>query len=186
MERDAEATTLIEQELDFARVWGVPVGIAVSLRTLGLITGGTEGLAMLEEAVDMLEPTTARLEHARALVEHGGALRRSKHRIEARERLREAVETAHRLGALALVAQANDELAATGARPRKVAQTGLETLTASERRVAQLAADDMSNKDIAQALFVTVKTVEVHLSSVYRKLQISSRRQLAPTLAGDL
>ena len=64
-------------------------------------------------------------------------------------------------------------------------QTGLETLTASERRVAQLAADDMSNKEIAQALFVTVKTVEVHLSSVYRKLEISSRRQLATSLAGD-
>ena len=181
--RDAEAAALIEKELDFARVWGAPVGIAVSLRTLGLVTGGPAGLAMLEEAVEILEPTPARVEHARALVEYGAALRRSKRRIEARERLREGVEIAHRLGALALVAQANDELAATGARPRKVVQTGLETLTASERRVAQLAAEDMSNKDIAQALFVTVKTVEVHLSSVYRKLDISSRRQLAPTLA---
>lgn len=184
--RDAEATTLIAQELDFARVWDAPVGIAFSLRTLGLVTGGADGLAMLEKATDTLEQTPARLEHARALVEYGGALRRSKQRIEARERLREGVEIAHRIGALALVAQANDELAATGARPRKIVQTGLETLTASERRVAQLAAGDMSNKDIAQALFVTVKTVEVHLSSVYRKLEISSRRQLAPTLAGDL
>jgi DNA-binding CsgD family transcriptional regulator len=184
--RDAEAAALIEEELGFARAWGVPVGIAVSLRTLGLVTGGTDGLAMLEETVDMLEPTTARLEHARTLVEYGGALRRSKQRIEARRRLREGAEIAHRLGALALIAQANDELAATGARPRKVVQTGLETLTASERRVAQLAADEMSNKDIAQALFVTVKTVEVHLSSVYRKLEISSRRQLAASLAGDL
>ena len=184
--RTAEATTLVEQELGFARVWGAPVGIAVSLRTLGLVTRGADGLAMLEEAVDMLEQTTARLEHACALVEYGGALRRSKQRIVARERLREGAEIAHRLGALSLVAQANEELAATGARPRKVVQTGLETLTASERRVAQLAADDMSNKNIAQALFVTVKTVEVHLSSVYRKLEISSRKQLASTLAGDL
>jgi len=71
-------------------------------------------------------------------------------------------------------------------RPREVVQTGLETLTASERRVAQLAAEDMSNKDIAQALFVTVKTVEVHLSSAYRKLDISSRRQLVSALASDL
>ena len=106
--------------------------------------------------------------------------------LEARERLREGVEIAHRLGALALVAQANEQLAATGARLRRVAQTGLETLTASERRVAQLAAEDMSNKDIAQALFVTIKTVEVHLSSAYRKLEISSRRQLASALASDL
>jgi DNA-binding CsgD family transcriptional regulator len=184
--RDAEATNLIGEELDFARHWGVPVGVAFSLRTLGLVTGGADGLAMLQEAVGMLEPTTAPLEYAHALVDYGGALRRSKQRIEARERLREGAEIAHRLGALALVAQANNELAATGARPRKVVQTGLETLTASERRVAQLAADDMSNKDIAQSLFVTVKTVEVHLSSVYRKLDISSRRQLASTLACDL
>jgi DNA-binding NarL/FixJ family response regulator len=151
-----------------------------------LVAGGADGLAVLEQAVDMLEPTTARLEHARALVEYGGALRSSKHRIAARERLREGVEIAHRLGAHALIAQANEELAATGARPGRVAHTGLETLTTSERRVAQLAADEMSNKDIAQALFVTVKTVEVHLSSVYRKLEISSRRQLASALASEL
>ncbi len=181
--RDADAKTLIEQELAFASAWGAPVGIAVSLRTLGLVTGGADGLANLEEAVDMLEATPARLEHARALVEYGAALRRTNQRTEARERLREGVEISHRIGALALVERANDELAATGARPRKLVQTGLETLTASERRVARLAAEEMSNKEIAQALFVTVKTVEVHLSSVYRKLEISSRRQLAVALA---
>ena len=75
--------------------------------------------------------------------------------------------------------RANEELAATGARPRKILLGGVDSLTASERRVAQLAAEDMSNKAIAQELFVTVKTVEVHLSSVYRKLDIGSRRQLA-------
>jgi DNA-binding CsgD family transcriptional regulator len=62
--------------------------------------------------------------------------------------------------------------------------TGVDALTASERRVARMAAEGMSNKELAQALFVTVKAVEVHLSSVYRKLQISSRAQLAETLAG--
>ena len=62
--------------------------------------------------------------------------------------------------------------------------TGLESLTASERRVAQLAAEELSNKEIAQALFVTVKTIEVHLSNVYRKLEIGSRRQLASALLG--
>jgi DNA-binding CsgD family transcriptional regulator len=184
--RDTEATRLIEEELAYARAWGAPVGIAVSLRTLGLVIGGADGLGMLEEAATMLEATPARLEQAHTLVEHGAALRRSKRRTEARVRLREGVEIAHRIGAAALVERANHELAATGARPRKLVQTGLETLTASERKVAQLAADDMSNKEIAQALFVTVKTVEVHLSSVYRKLEISSRRQLATALAADL
>jgi DNA-binding CsgD family transcriptional regulator len=180
--RNAEAVGAVEEELELARGWGAPVGIAVSLRTLGMIEGGTRGLAKLREAVEILESTSARLEHARALVELGAALRRANRRTEARERLHEGVEVAHRTGALALVEQANEELAATGARPRKLVRTGIETLTASERRVAQLAAQDMTNKDIAQALFVTVKTVEVHLSSVYRKLAITSRRQLFSAL----
>jgi DNA-binding NarL/FixJ family response regulator len=71
---------------------------------------------------------------------------------------------------------------ATGARPRKVLQTGLDALTTSERRVGQLAADGMTNKEIAQTLFVTIKTVEVHLSHAYRKLEISSRAQLQNAL----
>jgi DNA-binding CsgD family transcriptional regulator len=183
--RDAEAAGLAEEELGFARAWGAPVGIAVSLRTSGMILGGSDGLGRLEDAVEMLASTPARLEHARALVEHGAALRRSNRRADARERLREGSELAHRIGALALVAQANQELAATGARPRTLLQTGPETLTASERRVAQLAAEGMTNKEVAQALFLTVKTVEVHLSSCYRKLGITSRRQLAPALGND-
>ena len=76
------------------------------------------------------------------------------------------------------------ELAATGAHPRTILLSGLDALTASERRVAQMAAEDMSNKEIAQALFVTVKTVEQHLGRVYRKLDISSRRQLGAALGG--
>ncbi|MGZ4281695.1 MAG: helix-turn-helix transcriptional regulator [Solirubrobacteraceae bacterium] len=182
--RDADAKALIEEELAFARAWGAPLGIGVSLRALGSVIGGADGLARLAEAARLLEATPARLEHARALVEYGAALRRANRRAEARERLREGAGIAHRIGALALLEQANDELAATGARPRKILQTGLETLTASERRVARLAAEGMTNKEIAQALFVTVKTVEVHLSSVYRKLGLSSRTQLGSALAG--
>jgi DNA-binding NarL/FixJ family response regulator len=99
-----------------------------------------------------------------------------------RERLREGVDLARRMGAFGLAERANEEIAATGARPRNVVQTGLGALTASERRVAQLAADGMSNKDIAQTLFVTIKTVEVHLSHAYRKLEIGSRAQLHTAL----
>src|ERR671934_2457792 len=90
---------------------------------------------------------------------------------------------AHSCGAMTLLEHANEELAATGARPRKVLLTGVASLTASERRVAHLAAEELSNKEIAQALFVTVKTVEVHLSNVYRKLEIGSRRKLGAALA---
>ena len=84
---------------------------------------------------------------------------------------------------LSLVERANEELAALGSRPRKTFRSGLDALTPSERRVAELAAGDLSNKEIAQALFVTVKTVELHLSSAYRKLALALRRELAAALA---
>ena len=99
--------------------------------------------------------------------------------------MREGVELAHRCGATALVERANDELAATGAHPRTILLSGVDALTASERRVAQMAAEELSNKEIAQALFVTVKTVEQHLGRVYRKLDISSRRQLGAALGAS-
>ena len=73
-------------------------------------------------------------------------------------------------------------LLATGARPRRLVLSGLEALTPSERRVAEMAADGLSNRDIAQALFVTPKTVEVHLSNAYRKLDIHSRGELPNAL----
>jgi DNA-binding NarL/FixJ family response regulator len=149
---------------------------------LGLVEGGKGGIELLREAVEVLAGSEARLEHARALVDLGAALRRANQRTESRERLREGVDLARRVGALGLAGRANEEIAATGARPRKVFQTGLDALTASERRVAQLAAEGLSNKEVAQTLFVTIKTVEVHLSSAYRKLEISSRTQLDKAL----
>jgi DNA-binding CsgD family transcriptional regulator len=182
LDRDKEARALAEEELALARQWGDPQAIGASLRVLGLVERGEAGIALLREAVEVLAGSEARLEHARALVDLGAALRRANTRTEARERLREGVDLARMVGALGLAERANDEIGATGARPRKVLQTGLDALTASERRVAQLAADGMSNKEIAQTLFVTIKTVEVHLSHAYRKLEISSRAQLDKAL----
>ena len=92
------------------------------------------------------------------------------------------MELAEISGAVRLAERARTELAATGARPRSVRLSGVESLTASERRVAEMAAEGLTNRQIAQALFVTPKTVEVHLSSVYRKLEISSRSELARVL----
>jgi DNA-binding NarL/FixJ family response regulator len=149
---------------------------------LGLVEGEEAGIGLLREAVEVLAGSEARLEHARALVDLGAALRRANQRMEARERLQEGVDLARKVGAFGLAARANEEIAATGAKPRKVLETGLDALTASERRVAQLAADGMSNKEIAQTLFVTIKTVETHLSHAYRKLEISSRARLHKAL----
>jgi DNA-binding CsgD family transcriptional regulator len=131
----------------------------------------------------VLTDSPAKLEHAKARTELGATLRRANRRSEAREQLRRAVELATICGATPLAARAETELRATGARPRRTALSGIESLTPSERRVAQRAAESATNREIAQALFVTQKTVEVHLSSVYRKLGISSRSQLPALLA---
>jgi DNA-binding CsgD family transcriptional regulator len=184
--RTDEAVALAREELEIARRWGAAPTIAACLRTLGNALGGEEGEGLLHTAVEIAAGSPARIQHARALVDLGAALRRANKRAEARETLRRAAELAYRAGTAALVERPNQELAATGARPRRDLVGGIFSLTASERRVAELAAKDMTNKEIAQALFVTVKTVELHLSSVYRKLAIGSRRQLAAALdAGD-
>jgi DNA-binding CsgD family transcriptional regulator len=182
LDRNQEARALAEEELALARRWGDPQTIGVSLRAVGLVEDGRAGLGLLREAVEVFARSEARLEDARALVDLGAALRRANQRAEARERLRKGVDLAGRIGAFGLAARANEEIAATGARPRKVLQTGLDALTPSERRVALLAADGMTNKAIAQTLFITIKTVEVHLSHAYRKLEISSRAQLEKAL----
>jgi DNA-binding CsgD family transcriptional regulator len=143
---------------------------------------GRDGVDDLHDAVAILAPSPARLEHARALVDLGSALRRAGSRREAREPLREGLEVARRCGAAALVEAAHEELVTAGARPRRLQFSGVESLTASERRVAEMAASGQSNREIAQALFVTVRTVENHLSRTYRKLDIGSREELPEAL----
>lgn len=177
-----QALRLADAELEAARHNGSlrPAGIA--LRTHGMLRGGQRGLDDLREAVEVLQGTGARLEHARALVELGAALRRVNQRATAREPLRAGLDLAYRCGAARLAQRAATELRATGARPRRAVLTGLEALTPSERRVAELAAGGMSNPEIAQALFVTLNTVEGHLRHVYQKLAISSRGQLPTAL----
>ncbi len=181
-ERD-RAAALAAEELALSRRWGAPRALSISLRAMGLAEGGTAGRELLEEAVTVTEGSPARLEHAKALVELGAALRRANRRVDARERLREGLDVALRHGALPVVERAETELLATGARARRLLLRGAEALTASERRVAGLAAQGATNREIAQSLFVTTKTVEVHLTSAYRKLDISSRVQLPGALA---
>lgn len=183
LDQRKRATELAREEVELARRWGAPRAIGIALRVRGLAEGGGAGVATLREAVAVLDGSSAKVERARALIELGAALRRANQRAESREFLRRGLELAHRSGALALAEQAQTELAATGARARRLVLAGVEALTPSERRVAELAAQSLTNKDIAQTLFVTPKTVEVHLSSVYRKLGIPSRAQLAGALA---
>jgi DNA-binding CsgD family transcriptional regulator len=178
-----QARELVEDELSRAHRFGAPRPIGVALRASALVEGGDEGIERLREAVTVLASSPATLEHTRALVDLGGALRRAGHRADARHPLRQALATAEKLGLTALERRAHDELAATGARPRRRHQTGLDSLTPSERRVAQMAATGMTNREIAQALFVTTKAVQFHLGNTYRKLDITSRDQLGEAFA---
>lgn len=176
------ALELVETELALAQPAGLPRGIGVARRARGLLVGGAEGIEQLGEAVATLERSPSRLEHARALTDLGAALRRSNRRSEAREPLRGALELAHACGATALSVRARDELVASGARPRRIERSGADALTASEQRVAAMAVEGLSNPQIAQALFVSRKTVEMHLGNAYRKLEIGSRGELSDAL----
>ena len=178
----AEARDLAAREVELARRFGSPLALGVALRTCGALADDANGIEPLEVAVVVLAGCGARLEHARALVEVGALLRRTGERSAALERLLEGMDLAQRCGATALVTYARDELRLAGARPRRMATTGLNALTPAERRVAELAADGLHNKEIAQALFVTLRTIEMHLSNAYRKLGIASREKLPRAL----
>jgi DNA-binding CsgD family transcriptional regulator len=147
------------------------------------LEGGERGLELLRESLSVLEASPARLEHARTLAEYGAALRRANRRAEAREPLRAALEWARPAGALAVARRAHEELEATGEKVRPLLEGGIDSLTPSERRVAALAAEGHTNREIAQSLFLSIKTVEGHLSNAYRKLDVSSRRELSAVLA---
>ena len=177
------ARRLSGEELELARAFGAKRALGVALRAAGLVAGGHRGDALLREAIEVLAGPDTRLEHARALADRGALLRRSNHRVEARQLLRQAVDTAHHLGAEALALRAETELRATGARPRRALLTGLEALTASERRIAELAAEGHTNREIAQTLFVTARTVEGHLTQVFYKLDVKTRTALPAALA---
>jgi DNA-binding CsgD family transcriptional regulator len=181
-----EALNLVDAELMDARRSGQPRRIGVALRALGVLEPHRDaGRAHLEEAVTLLSCSPARLEHARALVELGADRRRRGERAAARAPLREGLDLAVRAGALRLAERARTELAAAGARPRREFWTGRDALTPSELRVARMAAEGRTSQEIAQALFVTTKTIDTHLNHIYAKLSINSRRQLASALASE-
>jgi DNA-binding CsgD family transcriptional regulator len=180
--RHIDARDLAGKEVELARrLGGRPLGVA--LRTAALANTGEPRLSGLEEAVAVLAASPARLEHARALCALGTALRHAGRRIEARERLREALDRAAGIGGAAVAEEARSELRLAGARPRRDRIIGRHALTASELRIVHLAADGETNRGIAQRLFLTTRTVETHLTHAYAKLDITSRRQLRQAMA---
>lgn len=173
---------LADEQLAIARAWGAPGGHGSALQVRALVGPPAQAEPLLAEAVELLTRAHCRVDLARAHVDHGIALRRAGRRRDARAALEQGLELAARCEAAPLVTRARAELRVLGARPRRRMFSGVEGLTASEHRVAGMAAEGLTNADIAQALFVTRKTIETHLHSVFRKLGISSRRELAAAL----
>jgi DNA-binding CsgD family transcriptional regulator len=179
------ARALAEAELADARVSGGRRALGIALRVAGLATGGADGLERLSESAGVLRESPARLERAKSIAELGAALRRAGQRAAARPLLAEALDLAAGCGARPLASRLHTELAAAGGRPRRERRHGLDALTPSELRVARLAADGQTNRQIAHGLYVTLKTVETHLAHVYAKLGISHRGELPAALAGE-
>jgi len=177
----AAAAQLAEDEVELATAMGAPRAIGISLRAFALVQP-SPSVEMLEQAVEVLERSPARLEQARALVDLGATMRRAAGRAAARAPLREGHEIALLCGATRLAARARHEIAASGARMAPLGLHGAAALTPSERRVAELAAQGQTNRDIAQTLFITEKTVETHLRHVFDKLDVRSRHKLASLL----
>jgi DNA-binding CsgD family transcriptional regulator len=176
------AEAVAAQAVELAKRWDTPGAIGQALHTQALVGSPDASLDMLQSAVVLLEQGPARLEHARACITLGGALRRRGHRVESRTVLREGYELARYCGADALAETARSELRASGIRLQREPVSGADSLTPSERRIADMAAAGLSNAEIAQELFLTVKTIEMHLTRAYRKLDVRRRAQLAQAL----
>jgi ATP/maltotriose-dependent transcriptional regulator MalT len=179
------ARAIAHDDVERARRWGAASGIGLALRATALAQNGTASIDRLREAATVLERSPAQLDHARTLVELGAALRRANQRKEARQALGDGLYLADLCGARLLVDHARTELRAAGGRSSDPWGAGAQRLTASERRVAELAAEGLSNPEIAQSLFVTRKTVETHLGRVYQKLAISGRGKLKDALGRE-
>ena len=173
---------LASEELARARELGITRAVIRDLTVIGLAEGGEDGLEHLAEAVRLGADHPSRLSYISALIALGAALRRANQRSAARDPLMEAMKLARRAGATALALQAETELSITGARRRAESLWGPEALTPSERRVAELAAEGLTTREMAESLFVTAKTVEFHLRHIYQKLGVNSRDKLSGAL----
>ena len=179
---EPRAHDLAAQELDLATKQQVAGAVGQALIAIGVIEGGEDGIRRLQDAVNILEGSPRVLTLARALAELGSMLRRNRQRQAARGFLVDALDLAHRHGATALADRAHEELIIAGGRPRRAAITGLDALTPSERRVAQLVAQGLTNRQIASQLFVSARTVATHLTHIYQKLGPVSRAELSTML----
>ena len=164
--RREEAVAMADTELALAERFGAPVPIAGALHARAVAEPDDAArVALCERALAVAAGTPALLESVRARLELGSTLARMGRRIEARDALRPALSDADAAGAVLLAQRARRELVATGLRPRHAALEGAAALTPRQRQVCELAAAGKGNRQIAQALFLSIKTVETHLAA---------------------
>jgi DNA-binding CsgD family transcriptional regulator len=177
------AARLAQAEVELARDAGTTGALGASLRVHGVVLGGTCGLPALEESARVLDGSPLRFELATTLIEYGTRLNELKRRPQARRVVRAGLDLAERCGSADLVDRARAQYVVAGGRLRPALPTGVSGLTAAERRAVALAAADRTNRQIAEELFLSVRTVEIHLTNAYRKLGVARRSELAAALA---
>lgn len=184
--RTKEALEFSEEEVALSRRYGCASYLARSLRAYGDLLGCAEGLSYLEESLEIARRSPARVAEAWTLLSLGRQLHNAGKSPAARDVLAEGRRLAALCGSTLLTNQFRVALVKAGARPRRGDVTGLASLTPGERRVVEMAAQGMTNRDIAEAQFVTVKAVEWHLINAYRKLGVRSRAELPALIEDDL
>jgi DNA-binding CsgD family transcriptional regulator len=158
---------------------GTAWALGVESRSLGLLH---DEEAAYQESIEQLIRSRAAFELARSRLVYGEWLRRENRRVDAREQLRSAHESFSHMGAQAFAERARRELLATGETARRITADNWDALTPQELQVARLARDGYTNPEIGAQLFISARTVEYHLHKVFRKLEVSSRRQLRDAL----
>lgn len=176
--RPAEAVEPVRRGEALAARWDTAEARGLALLARGVVTPGRAGLDLLEGAVAELADSPARLADIRALSSFGAALAAGGDLKSARGHLRTAVDMAIRCGDRTSANEVRSMLRRAGGRMPESSTSRADALTGGERRVASLAASGLSNREIAEALFIAVRTVESHLSNVYRKLGVQTRADL--------
>jgi DNA-binding CsgD family transcriptional regulator len=178
------AADLVAEQLLLARDFGVPRHIAIALRVGALVEkDGVRAVRLLREAVELLQGSPARLELARTLEKLGMALLDGGDRPKALAAIARSAELAVECQAAVMTERLRGVLTDSGARPPGPLLTGVRAFTSAERQVARLAATGLTNRQIAEQIFLSEKTIETHLSRAYRKLGVRSRTQLALHMA---